>query len=107
MAIKAYVSDTGSIVAKAISDSPATAKANPASTVPLSNSWSDVENKPFESVDGKTLEVSGGVLKFKTGSYKALSDLPSIEGVALADNKTFEDLGLAECSILDIEKMFV
>lgn len=68
--------------------------------------WIDIENKPFDSVDDETLSTSGGVLKFKTASYNNLTDIPSIEDVALKGNKTFADFGIEECSILDIEKIF-
>lgn len=68
--------------------------------------WEEVEDKPFETVDDETLSTEDGVLKFKMGSYKQLTDRPSIEGVTLEDNKTFAELGMEECSILDIEKMF-
>lgn len=68
--------------------------------------WNDVENKPFESVDGKTLSTYGGVLHFRTASYNDLYDHPYIEGVELKGNKTFASLGMEECSMLDIEKLF-
>lgn len=106
MAIKTYVTSAEPITAKVSSASPASASMNPTSIVPLSSAWANIEDKPFESVDGETLAVSNGVLHFKTGSYKDLSNLPSIEGMALVDDKSFEELGMKECSILDIEKMF-
>ena len=71
-----------------------------------SSDWEQIENKPFETVDNETLSTTGGVLKFKMGSYNDLTDLPSIEDVTLKGNKTFADFGMDECSILEIEKMF-
>ena len=106
MAIKAYVSKDMPIIANAASDSPHTVQMTPTSIVPINSRWGDIENKPFDTVDEKTLSTEGGVLRFKTGSYDDLTDKPSIEGVSLADNKTFAELGMQECSMLDIEKMF-
>lgn len=83
-----------------------TANSDPTKIVPEASYWSSIMDKPFNTVDGETLSTEGGVLRFKTGSYKDLTDKPSIEGVALVDDKSFEELGLTECSILDIEKMF-
>lgn len=68
--------------------------------------WSKLQEKPFEEVDNDTLTVTNGVLKFSKGSYNQLTDRPSIENVTLEGNKTFAELGLEECSILSIEKMF-
>ena len=68
--------------------------------------WERIKNKPFNSVDEETLDTIGGILKFRTASYESLTDLPSIENIELKGNKNFEDLGLQECSILDIERMF-
>ena len=106
MAIKAYVSKDMPIIANAASDSPHTAQIPPTVTIPTSRTWDEVSDKPFNTVDSETLSTEGGVLRFKTASYENLSDLPSIEGVKLVDDKTFEELGMEECSILDIEKMF-
>ena len=106
MAIKTYVTSAEPITAKVAPDSPTSANMNPTSIIPLSNNWQSIEDKPFESVDGETLAVSNGVLHFKTGSYEALSDLPSIEGVTLIDDRKLDELGIEECSILDIEKLF-
>lgn len=106
MAIKTYVTSAEPITAKVSSASPASASMTPTSIVPLSSAWANIEDKPFESVDGETLAVSSGVLHFKTGSYEALSDLPSIEGVKLIDDRKLDELGVEECSILDIEKLF-
>lgn len=94
MAVNAYVNDDDQI----------TAEVNNIVTVP--NSWSEIDQKPFESVDNDTLIVSNGILKFSKGSYKQLTDIPSIENVTLEGNKTFAELGLEECSILDIKKIF-
>ena len=93
------------IEAKVISSSPITAYVNNINLI-KGDDWKDVENKPFESVDEKTLSTYGGVLHFRTASYNDLSDWPSIESVTLRGNKTFAELGLEECSILSIEKMF-
>ena len=106
MAIKAYVSKGLPIVANAASDSPHTAQTSSMVTIPISRTWDEVSEKPFKTVDGETLSTEGGVLRFKTGSYEDLTDIPSIEGVKLVDDKSFEELGMEECSILDIEKMF-
>ena len=106
MAIKAYVSKNMPIIANAASDSPHTVQMTPTSIVPINSRWGDIENKPFDTVDDKTLSTEDGVLRFKTASYEDLTDLPSIEGVKLVHDKTFEELGMEECSILDIEKMF-
>ena len=95
MAIKAYLQ----------SSDPITADINKHVLVKGSD-WEQIENKPFETVDDETLSTVGGVLKFKMGSYNDLTDTPSIEDVTLKGNKTFADLGMEECSILDIEKMF-
>ncbi len=40
-----------------------------------------------------------------TRDYEKLINKPSIEGVTLIRNKTFEDLGLIEASKLDIERI--
>ena len=72
----------------------------------LNTEWDKVKNKPFDSVDEETLDTTDGVLRFRTASYESLTDLPSIENIELKGNKNFEDLGLQECSILDIERMF-
>lgn len=72
-------------------------------------SWDTLEGKPFETLDENTFKVEGGILKIKTSlssSYKNLSELPSIEGVTLIDNKTFSELGLEEASILSIKNLF-
>lgn len=106
MAINAYVSEDVPITASAMSDSTHTAQVTPIAIVSVSRTWNEVSEKPFETVDNETLSTEGGVLRFKTGSYEDLTDIPSIEGVKLIDNKTFEELGMEECSILDIEKMF-
>lgn len=96
MAINAYVAR----------DSPIEAKVNPIQAIPTSSKWETITNKPFETVDDETLSTEDGILKFKMGSYKQLTDRPSIEDVTLKGNKTFAELGMEECSILDIEKMF-
>ena len=109
MAINAYVSDSSSTISVHASDGVSathTANVNPIQLVPTNSDWATITNKPFDAVDDKTLSTEGGVLRFKTGSYESLSDLPSIEGVQLVDDKTFADLGMEECSILSIEKMF-
>ena len=96
MAINAYMTK----------NSPIEAKLNSIQFVPTGSDWSIIINKPFETVDDETLSTEDGTLKFKMGSYNQLTDHPSIEGVTLEDNKTFAELGMEECSILDIEKMF-
>lgn len=106
MAINAYVTRDPPIVAALADDGSVAAKLNPIQFVPTSSEWDTITDKPFETVDDETLSTEGGVLKFKSGSYKQLTDRPSIEGVTLEDNKTFAQLGMEECSILDIEKMF-
>ena len=93
------------IEAHILSASPITANVNNENLI-KGDAWKDIENKPFDSVDNKTLSTTGGVLKFKTASYNDLTDHPSIEKVVLKGNKTFADLGMEECSILDIEKIF-
>ena len=110
MAINAYVNNSSSAVsvhvANTSSSSRPTASVNPIQLVPTESNWEKINDKPFETVDEETLSTEGGVLRFRTGSYEDLSDLPSIEGVKLVDDKSFEDLGMEECSILSIEKMF-
>ena len=41
-----------------------------------------------------------------TSNYEQLSNLPSIEAVQLIGDKSFEDLGLEECSNLEIDSLF-
>lgn len=110
MAINAYVSDSSSTVSVRVdggaSGSQVNATPSPYHLIPTNSDWNAVTNKPFETVDGKTLSTEGGVLRFKTASYKDLTGKPSIEGVSLVDDKTFAELGMQECSMLDIEKMF-
>lgn len=94
MAVNAYANDDDQI----------TAEVNTIVTVP--NSWSEIDQKPFDDIDNDTLTVTNGILKFSKGSYKQLTNKPSIEGVTLEGNKTFAELGLEECSILDIKNIF-
>lgn len=96
MAIKAYLQTS----------SPVTANLDRNINI-KSSDWEGVTNKPFDTVDEDTLSTEDGVLKFKTGSYNQLTNHPSIEDVTLKGNKTFAELGMEECSILDIEKMFL
>ena len=105
MAINAYLKSSTPVNAYLSSTEQYTADISKNITVRGSD-WEQIENKPFETVDDKTLSTVGGVLKFKMGSYNDLTDIPSIEDVALKGNKTFAELGMEECSILDIEKMF-
>lgn len=44
--------------------------------------------------------------KVGANDYNALKNLPQIEGVELKDNKTFEELGMQECTNQDIINMF-
>ena len=105
MAIKAYLQSSSPITAHLSDEERYTADANK-NVLVKSVDWTDIKSKPFETVDDGTLSTVGGVLKFKMGSYNDLTDTPSIEDVALKGNRTFADLGMDECSILDIEKMF-
>ena len=41
-----------------------------------------------------------------TSNYEQLSNLPSIEAVQLIGDKSFEDLGLEECSNIEIDNLF-
>ena len=41
-----------------------------------------------------------------TSNYEQLSNLPSIESVQLIGDKSFEDLGLEECSNIEIDNLF-
>lgn len=41
-----------------------------------------------------------------TSNYEQLSNLPSIEAVQLIGDKSFEDLGLEECSNIEIDNIF-
>ena len=105
MAIKVYLQFSSPITAHLSGEEQYTADVNK-NVLVKGVDWTDIESKPFETVDDETLSTVGGVLKFKMGSYNDLTDTPSIEDVALKGNKTFADLGMNECSILDIEKMF-
>lgn len=95
-----------SSVNTSVSSSKIKANINSGSINVLNTEWDKVKNKPFDSVDEETLDTTDGVLRFRTASYESLIDLPSIENIELKGNKNFEDLGLQECSILDIERMF-
>lgn len=53
----------------------------------------------------KTMTGRAGVSS-GTNDYEKLLNLPSIESVQLKGNKSFEDLGLTECSNLDIDNLF-
>lgn len=104
--VTAHVMADSPIEVQTAEQPPATASVDPVTVIPEVSYWSSIMDKPFNTVDGETLSTEGGVLRFKTGSYEDLSDLPSIEGIKLVDDKTFAELGMEECSILDIEKMF-
>ena len=41
-----------------------------------------------------------------SNDYEKLLNLPSIEDIQLKGNKSFEDLGLEECSNLEIDSLF-
>ena len=41
-----------------------------------------------------------------TSNYEALSNKPKVNGIELRGNKTFDELGMIECSNQDIEDIF-
>ena len=58
--------------------------------------------KPYTPLTGKIKEgASGG-----TNNYDVLVNKPRINDVELRGNKTFDELGMIECSNKDIEEMF-
>lgn len=62
--------------------------------------------KQYISVDGLRQLWEKVEEKFEdVGDYESLENKPSIEGVVLLDNKTFEDLGLAPLSNEELEEL--
>lgn len=51
------------------------------------------------------IEDSDKVLTGGTSDYKKLKNKPSIEGVELIDDKTFEELGLKELTNFELENL--
>lgn len=58
------------------------------------------------NVSGSKTMTGRASVSAGTNDYEKLLNIPSIESVQLKGNKTFEDLGLAECSNLDIDNLF-
>lgn len=67
---------------------------------------------PINTLSGEISERSGlsGDMavpdRVGMSDYNALKNLPKIEGVELQGNKTFEELGMQECSNQDILNIF-
>ena len=60
----------------------------------------DETARDFNSEFGEVQEVP------KAENYENLKNLPSIEEVVLIGNKNFDELGLEECTNLDIDQLF-
>lgn len=59
-----------------------------------------------ESSSNEDIEVNQeSIVNIGTKNYKELDNKPSIEGVQLVDNKTFEDLGATGLTNLEIENL--
>ena len=50
--------------------------------------------------------LSGKANGATSNDYEKLVNLPSIEDIELKGNKSFEELGLEECSNLEIDSLF-
>lgn len=69
----------------------------------------ELENEEIvieESSSNEDIEVNQeSIVNIGTKNYKQLDNKPSIEGVTLINNKTFEDLGAISLSNTEIEKL--
>ena len=69
----------------------------------------ELENEEIvieESSSNEDIEViQESIVNIGTKNYKQLDNKPSIEGVTLINNKTFEDLGAISLSNLGIERL--
>lgn len=69
----------------------------------------ELENEEIvieESSSNEDIEViQESIVNIGTKNYKQLDNKPSIEGVTLINNKTFEDLGAISLSNLEIERL--
>lgn len=69
----------------------------------------ELENEEIvieESSSNEDIEViQESIVNIGTKNYKQLDNKPSIEGVTLINNKTFEDLGAISLSNTEIERL--
>lgn len=72
--------------------------------IEFDNSVNEFEIDMESSVQEIELQEEN-IMNIGTKNYKELYNKPSIEGVTLVDNKTFEDLGATSLTNLEIEKL--
>lgn len=60
----------------------------------------------FNATVNKRQKLVGDIKIGVTNNYESLSNKPRINDVELCGNKTFEELGMIECSNQDIEEIF-
>lgn len=63
-------------------------------------------NAKFLEDDSGIKAKFGEVIKAKTGDYEELNNLPSINGVELMKDKSFEDLGVETLKNSEILEIF-
>lgn len=72
--------------------------------IEFASSENEFEIDMEDSVQEIEIE-EGNITNIGTKDYKQLYNKPSIEGVTLVNNKTFEDLGAKSLTNLEIEKL--
>lgn len=80
---------------------------NPAGTIDLTSpdpGTIEIEEDPEDSGDGTAIEVTREPRSVL--SYNRLSDKPSINGVVLQDDKSFEELGVEPMTNIEILDTF-
>ena len=71
--------------------------------LPLNISGDTTVPMEMTEPDPMSTETDAEVRLLENGSYRAMKDKPSIQGVTLEGDKSFRDLGLGEITPADID----